>query len=104
MKEPPVVCSLGGAGDLQQRLAEIGEVGAESLLEHRREGAAHLLRFRSNASIRKRLEAIVAAEAECCAFLDLRLAEGCCQLEMRVAAPEAGQATAEGFAQAFVAA
>jgi len=99
----PIVCSLN-AGDFEQRLASIAEIGAESLIEHRREGAAHLLRFRPDARTRERLERIVVAEAECCAFLDLELADGCCHLSLKVAAPEAGQATADGFAMAFGAA
>lgn len=99
-QELPVVCSLG-AGDLEQRLAAIGEIGAESLLYRRRDGGRHLLRFRSDARTRERLEGIVRAERECCAFLDLELTEGCCDLTLRVAAPEAGQATADGFAAAF---
>jgi hypothetical protein len=100
VEELPVVCSLG-AGDLEARLAEIGAVGAESLIEHRREGAVHLLRFRADAGTHERLEGIVAAEAECCAFLDLKLKAGCCELVLSVAAPEAGRLTADGFAMAF---
>lgn len=99
-KELPVVCSLS-AGDLDQRLAAIGELGAESLIDHRREDGRHLLRFRSDARTREWLEDIVRAEPECCAFLDLDLTEGCCELTLSVVAPEAGQATADGFAAAF---
>jgi len=99
-RELPVVCSLG-AGDLKQRLAAIGEIGAESLLGRWQDGGRHLLRFRADARTRQRLERIIEAEAACCAFLDLELTEGCCDLTLRVAAPEVGQATADGFAAAF---
>lgn len=99
-EELPVVCSLGPS-DLEQRLAAIGELGAESLIEHRQEGGRHLLRFRSNARTRERLQDIVRAERECCAFLELELAESRRELTLSVAAPEAGQATADGFAAAF---
>jgi hypothetical protein len=99
-KELPVVCSLG-AGDLEQRLAAIAELGAESLIDRRRDDGRHLLRFRSDTRTRQRLEDIIRAEAECCAFLDFELTEGCCDLTLRIAAPEAGQATADGFAAAF---
>jgi hypothetical protein len=102
VEELPVVCSLG-AGDLEARLAEIGAVGAASLLDRRREGERHLLRFRADRRTRERLEAIVGAEAECCAFLELSLVEGCCDLTLTVAAPEAGQSTADAFALAFAA-
>lgn len=96
----PIVCSLG-AGDLEQRLAAIGELGAESLIDYRQKDGRHLLRFRPDAGTRERLEDIVRAERECCAFLDLDLTEGCCELTLSVAAPETGQATADGFAAAF---
>lgn len=99
-QELPVVCSLG-AGDLEQRLAAIAELGAESLIDRWQGGGRHLLRFRSDTRTRERLEDIVRAERECCAFLDLTLTEGCCDLTLKVAAPEAGQATADGFAMAF---
>jgi hypothetical protein len=101
-QELPVVCSLG-ASDLGRRLAAIGEIGAESLIDHQQDGGRHLLRFRSDTRTRERLEDIVKAERECCAFLDLTLMEGCCELTLKVTAPEAGQATADGFAMAFVA-
>jgi hypothetical protein len=101
-KELPVVCSLG-AGDLEQRLAAIAEIGAESLIDHQRESERHLLRFRSDPRTRERLEGIIAAEAECCAFLDLSLEQDGDDLVLAVAAPEAGQQTADGFAMAFAA-
>ncbi len=99
-KELPVVCSLGG-GDLEQRLAEIAGLGAESLVDRRQDGRRHLLRFRSDARTRERLEGIVRAEHECCAFLDLSLADEDGYVVLTVAAPETGQATADGFAMAF---
>lgn len=101
-KELPVVCSLG-AGDLEQRLSMIAEIGAQSLIEHQQEGDRHVLRFRSDSRTRERLEAVIAAEAECCAFLDLSLEEDGDQLVLSVAAPETGQASADGFAMAFAA-
>jgi hypothetical protein len=45
------------------------------------------LRFRSVAATRKRLEEIVAAEAACCAFLDLRLEECGEELLLSIEAP-----------------
>lgn len=101
-KELPVVCSLG-AGDLAQRLAAIAEIGAASLIDQRKEGERHLLRFRSDPLTRERLEGIIAAEAECCAFLDLSLEQDGEDLVLAVAAPESGQHTADAFAMAFAA-
>lgn len=98
----PVACSLGG-GDLEQRLAAIAEIGAASLISRNVEGGRHLLRFRSSAETRQRLEEIVAAEAECCSFLELSLAEEGSDLVLLVSAPEDGQAVADGLARAFAA-
>ncbi|HXS47998.1 MAG TPA: hypothetical protein VN756_11110 [Solirubrobacterales bacterium] len=96
----PIVCSLG-AGDLEQRLAAIGEIGAKSLVDSEEDAGRHLLRFRPDPGTRERLEAIIEAEGQCCAFLDLALEENGSHLILSVAAPEAGQATADGFAMAF---
>lgn len=99
-QELPVVCSLDAA-DLAQRLAAIGEIGTKSLIERRTQGAKHLLRFRSDPETRERLDAIVEAEKQCCAFLGLALEEVDGELVLSVSAPEAGQGTADGFAMAF---
>lgn len=96
----PVACSLG-AGELEQRLAAIAEIGASSLLSRDIEGNAHLLRFRADATTRRRLEAIIAAEAECCSFLDLSLGEVGGELVLSIAAPRNAQALAEELAGAF---
>jgi hypothetical protein len=100
--ELPIVCSLE-VGPLEQRLAEIAEIGAEGLIDRRVERDRHLLRFRSDPEIRRRLEKVIAAEAECCAFLDLSLREEGEELVLSIAAPEAGQSTADALAGAFVA-
>jgi hypothetical protein len=96
----PIVCSLA-AGNLEQRLATIGEIGAESLIDHESNGGMHMLRFRAGPRTRERLEGVIEAEAQCCAFLDLSLEEEGDHLVLSVAAPEAGKATADGFAMAF---
>jgi hypothetical protein len=96
----PIACSLG-ASDLRQRLDEIAEVGANSLIERSADGERHLLRFRSDPETRRRLGAIVTAEAKCCSFLDLSLAEEGGELVLSVSAPEDGQPIADELAAAF---
>jgi hypothetical protein len=99
----PIACSLG-AGDLKQRLVEIAAIGEESLIGHETDEGRHLLRFRPDAVTRKRLEEIVAAEAECCSFLELALEERGGDLVLSVAAPQDGQTVADELAAAFAAA
>ncbi len=102
--DPSVACSLA-AGDLQRRLAAIAALGAESLIDHTTEGSRQQLRFRSGAATRRRLERIVAAETECCPFLDLRLEEKEGHLTLSISsASVSGQEVAAGLAEAFAAA
>jgi hypothetical protein len=96
----PVACSLS-AGDLEQRLAAIAAIGADSLIARSVEGGRHELRFRADATTRERLEAIVAAEAECCSFLDLALHEDGGELVLSIAAPTDAQPIADELAAAF---
>lgn len=101
MNENPIACSLG-AEELEDRLAEVEALGADSLLSHREEGAAHLLRFKGDARTRQRLEAILAAERECCPFLDLNLKREGDQLALSIAAPAAATAVAAALAERFL--
>jgi hypothetical protein len=96
----PIACSLS-AGDLKQRLSAIAEIGEESLIDHATEDGRHLLCFRCDAETRKRLEEIVAAEAECCSFLGLTLEERGGTLILSVTAPQDGQLVADELAAAF---
>jgi hypothetical protein len=98
--DTPSACSLG-AGDLERRLATIAEIGANSLTSHGVDGGCHLLRFRAAVDVRRRLEEIVAAEAECCAVLDLELSEEEGELVLSIAAPKDAQELADGLAGAF---
>lgn len=99
-EKPALACSLTPS-DLEQRLAAIAELGAMSLIAHGSDGHRHILRFRSDPIIRARLKAIVAAEAQCCSFMDLSLSEEGGELVLSITAPESGRATAEGLAAAF---
>jgi hypothetical protein len=49
-----------------------------------------VLRFRPDAAIRARVEAIVAAESECCAFLDFRLEHDSDATVLTITAPNGG--------------
>lgn len=83
MNENPIACSLDAA-NLERRLAEIETLAADSLLSHQGEGANHVLHFEGDRRTRERLEAIVAAERECCPFLEFDLTEEDGQLVLHV--------------------
>ncbi|MBA2764137.1 MAG: hypothetical protein H0U42_05560 [Thermoleophilaceae bacterium] len=87
MAEPvPIACTLSSAG-MSERLAEMKLVGASGLLSASHDGAAASLQFRAEPGLSDRLEMIVAAEAECCAFLELELTERDGSLELSVHGP-----------------
>ena len=69
-----------------------------TLLGTERDGT---LRFRATPGIRRRLAAIVAAEAECCAFLSLSLHEANGELLLEVSAPPDAEPVAAELARAF---
>jgi hypothetical protein len=100
MTDQPIACSLG-ASDYERRLAEIAAVAGESLTDHAVQDGRHILRFRARHATRERLSAIVAAEADCCPFLDLELQDTEDGLVLTIAAPEEGQPIAEELALAF---
>lgn len=95
-----MACSLEGA-ELGERLAEIGALGGEALLESERRDGHELLWFRADPEVRARLERVVEAERRCCAFLDFDLGEDGGRLRLTISAPPEGEAFSAGLAEAF---
>jgi hypothetical protein len=96
--EIPIACSLG-VDELPARLAQIRAIGDDALIGVTSEGT---LRFRAGDTIRERLEAIIAAESQCCSFLHFELAGDGRELVMSVTAPEGAEPLAQGLVDAFV--
>jgi hypothetical protein len=99
----PIACSLS-ATELPARLAEMSDLGRAALLDVERSGARAVLRFRSGAEIRQRLAVIVAAEARCCALLDMRLRDDDGGLALTVDAPANAAPVVDELVAAFAAA
>jgi hypothetical protein len=99
-QEPPIVCSLG-ADDLTARLQLIAEIGATHLISRDTEGDTQLLRFRGDDGVRRSLEGIIAAEAKCCAFLDMKIREEAGALVLAIDAPAEAAPVAAQLAAAF---
>lgn len=70
--ELPIACTLSPE-QLPDRVAEMTGLGRVSLIDAKRHSGRAVLRFRPAA--REQLAALVAAEAECCAFLTLDLCD-----------------------------
>jgi hypothetical protein len=100
MQELPIACSLS-AVDLQTRLAEIAAIGRSGLRASSVADDRSVLRFAGDRALRARLEAIVAAEAECCAFLTLSLYDDGDELVLTIVAPPGAEPVGAELAAAF---
>jgi hypothetical protein len=97
MRDLPIACSLD-APALERRLADIRAFGRDAFLAAEPGG---VLRFRATPETRRRLERIIAAEAECCAFLSLELREQRGELRLTISAPEDAEPVVAGLVEAF---
>src|SRR5688500_11122500 len=70
--EPPLACSLSPAG-YRRRIADARELADQHLRSRDAVPGGARLTFADGADTRRRLEALVAAEASCCPFLTLDL-------------------------------
>jgi hypothetical protein len=99
-RELPIACTLSGA-ELASRVAEIRALGEHALLDATEAPGRAVLTFRPDADVRERLEAIVAAESECCAFLDFDLERGAEAAVLTISAPNGGSEVVHELAGAF---
>lgn len=97
--ETPIACSLS-AEELPARLAQMRAIGKDALLAVTPQGT---LRFRADETTRERLDAIIAAESQCCSFLRFELAEDGGELLLSVTAPEGAEPLARDLVDAFAA-
>lgn len=102
MSQPlPIACTLSRSA-LEARGAELRALGGEGLMDFSREPTRAVLRFRPDPTIRRRVDAIVAAESECCAFLDFKLEHGDVATVLTVSAPNGGAETMHELVGALV--
>jgi hypothetical protein len=98
--ELPIACSLS-ATELPKRLAEMADLGRLALVHARIESLQAQLRFAAGAGIRERVEAVVAAESHCCAFLTMRVADEPDAVVLTIAAPEGAEVVLAELVEAF---
>lgn len=96
----PIVCSLD-ADELDQRLAEIAAVGADALRDVQSLPGQAILRFAAGKETREHLEAIVAAESRCCAFMSFDLRDEPDAIVMTISAPEGAELALDDLVGAF---
>jgi hypothetical protein len=98
--ELPIACSLN-ASELPARLDEMAALGRAALIDARTEPTRAQLRFAAGIGVRARVEAIVAAESECCAFLDMRVSDEPDSVVLTIDAPEDAELVLAELVDAF---
>jgi hypothetical protein len=98
--ELPIACSLS-ATELPVRLAEIAGLGRAALLDVRQDGTHAQLRFAAGAGVRERVDAVVAAETQCCAFLEMRVSDDPDAVVLNIAAPKGAEVVLAELVDAF---
>ena len=96
----PIACSLS-ATELPERLRTIADLGRDALLVARHEGTWAQLRFAAGADVRARVQALVRAESECCAFLSMRLTDEPGAVVLTIEAPSGAEPVLAEFVDAF---
>jgi hypothetical protein len=99
-KPPPIACTLD-AVERPQRAADIRRLGEDGLQSVKRGDGRAILRFRREPGIRERVDALVAAESRCCAFLDFVVADEPESTVLTVTAPPGGEAVVDWLADQF---
>ena len=98
--ELPIACSLT-ATELPARLAEITTLGDDALIDVLREPGLAELRFAAADGVRDRIEAIVRAEAQCCAFLNMEVRDEPDLVVLHVTAPAEADPVLSELVDAF---
>lgn len=97
---PPIACTLGGA-QMGERFSLMAEIGRRSLVDVEDRDDHAVLRFNGDAGTRECLEAIVAGEAQCCAFLDLELVPEFDGLKLTISGPQPARPVVADLVEAF---
>jgi hypothetical protein len=101
MSEPlPIACTLRPA-EMSRRAADIRALRRDALLTAECSGRRAVLRFRSDRATRARVEKIVAAEGECCSFMDFGLSVTEDAIKLTITAPYGAEPAAHLLAGLF---
>jgi hypothetical protein len=89
----PIACNLtkDEIAGADERLAGYRRLGRDGLLSIERAPQHVALRFRRDRNIRRRVDALVAAESRCCAFLGYNVDEEPDAIVLTLTAPEGGE-------------
>ena len=96
MPELPIACTLTPDG-MTARLALIDALAADGLIDRTPTDAGLRVRLRDTPEVEQRTRELVAAESECCAFLDFTLDREGGELVLDIAGPEDARPVIEMF-------
>lgn len=96
MNELPIACTLG-AGELAERSEFIARLRKDALIGGETTARGVRLRLRDAEDVERRARALIAAEAECCAFLDFSLAREGGALVLDISGPAEARPIVDAF-------
>ena len=96
MTDLPIACTLT-AGGMTARLALIDALAADGLLARTATDTGMRVRLRDTPEIERRTRELVAAESQCCAFLDFTLARDDGALVLDITGPEDARPVIDRF-------
>lgn len=96
MPDLPIACTLSPDG-MTARLALIDALAADGLLDRTSTDAGLRVRLRDTPEIERRTHELVAAESECCAFLDFDLGRQDGDLVLDISGPKDARPVIEMF-------
>jgi hypothetical protein len=98
--ELPIACSLS-ATELPVRMAEMADLGRAALVDIRQGRTRAEVRFAAGAGVRDRVNGIVAAESQCCAFLTMSVSDEPDTVLLTIQAPEGAELVLQELVDAF---
>jgi hypothetical protein len=98
--ELPIACSLN-ASELAVRVAGMADFGQAALIDAEAGPTTARLRFAAGIGIRRRVEAIMAAESRCCGFLQMRVSEDPDTIVLTIDAPAGAELVLAELVDAF---
>lgn len=98
-QDAPIACTLSAA-QLPGRMASARKLGEQALVDLEVADRRAFLRFHGH---RQEVDALVAAESSCCAFLEFDVREDGDLVELEIVTPEGGERVLRGLVAGVVA-